>query len=91
MGMDYSFENISGISMSGASRGGVSSVDEDEGGEDGDSKKPRLVGGIDSGQKSSDTDSSVETENDSDGEEGSQLDSVCETSQTTPGVHQGNL
>ena len=27
------------------------------------------------------------TENDSEGEEGSQLGSVCETSQTTPGVH----
>ena len=84
-GMDYSFGNISGISMSAASRGGVSSGDENEGDVDGDSKKPRLGGGIDSGQESSD--SSLETENDSEGEEGSKLGSVCETSQTTPGVH----
>ena len=85
--MDSSFGNISGISMTGGLRGEFSSGDEDAGDVDEGSKKPRLGGGIDSGQESSDTDSNMETENDSEGEEGSQLGSVCETSQTTPGVH----
>ena len=78
-GMDESLGNISGITKQGDKQEGFSSGEESiGGGDDGESKKPRLDGGLDSDQESSTEGSNWDTENESFGEEGTQLVSGSE-------------
>ena len=67
-GMEATFGNLSGNSMHGDFQEGVSSGEENKGDTDAEPKKPRLGGG----QESSDSDSSEDTGNESEEEEGSQ-------------------
>ena len=83
-GLEVNFGDLSSITNEGDLQGGFSSGEESDEGNDDGSKKLRIEGGSDSGQKTSSEGSNEETENDRMGEDGSQLGSGSEQVQDPP-------
>ena len=87
-GAESSFGNLSNITVQGDLLSEFSFENDSDGVADGDSKKIRLGADYVTNKESSKEESNGETENDNNGEEGTQLGSGTDFIQSTPGVDQ---